>query len=78
MTSSFLSPEGLSPRPNIPAGDIGMADPPAAREVGLRRSAALSTPARPVGRPPPSGSKVLAGEVKLVRPAVLEPKPPIP
>src|ERR1700722_15262670 len=54
-----------------------MAEPPVARVVGLFRSAAFSTPARPVGRPP-SGSNVLAGEVKLVRLAALELSPPTP
>src|ERR1700761_606219 len=78
VTSSFLSPDGLSPRPSIPAGDIGMAEPPTPRAVGLFRSAAFSTPARPVGRPPLSGSNVLAGEVKLVRLAALELSPPTP
>src|ERR1700761_4932911 len=54
-----------------------MAEPPA-RVVGLLRSAAFSTPARPVGRPAVSGSKVLAGCVKLVRLAALELRPPTP
>ena len=35
----------------IRGGDIGIAEPPTPRAVGLFRSAALSTPARPVGRP---------------------------
>ena len=53
------------PRASMPAGDIGIGDPPIpVVAVGPRISAALSTPARrPVGRPPVSGSKLLVGRV---------------
>src|SRR5277367_3495061 len=58
---------------------MGIAPPPVPVVVGPRRSAALRTPLgrSPVGRPP-SGSKVLAGRVKLVSPAPGYPAPTAP